>query len=84
VNRPPFDLGLWAVCTAAAFAIVGYGFGIDGPSALRLAALAAGGLGVGWGFYTNLRGAGCRVSRPRPDQAEDYGDERPLDGTTGR
>jgi hypothetical protein len=34
------------------------------------------GLFIGWGFYDRFRRAGWRVSRPRPDQAEDYGDER--------
>jgi hypothetical protein len=80
VKRPPFDLGLWAACTALAFAIVGGCMGYEawgrGWKALPLwiGVTAVGGLGVGWGFYTGFKDAGWRVSRRRPEQAEDYGD----------
>jgi hypothetical protein len=79
--RPAFDLGLWAVCTAVPFAVFGglvaldaWDFGSNGSIAGRLTGVAALSLFTGWVFYDGGRRVGWRVSRPRPDQAEDYGD----------
>jgi hypothetical protein len=82
VKRAPFDLALWAIATAIAFAVVGGCLGYEawgyGWKALPvvLAGTMVGGLLVGWGLYTGWRDAGWRISRRRPDQAEDYEDRR--------
>jgi hypothetical protein len=74
VKPAPFDVGLWAICTAVAFAIVGAMFEVwrDPWNTFLLVVLAVAGLFIGCVLYTWLGGKGWRVSRPRPDQAEDY------------
>jgi hypothetical protein len=81
VKRAPFDLGLWAVCTAIPFAVFGgavahevwhRGWDVDRAAGLVGAVVAS--LFLGYGVYDGLSRRGWRVSRPRPEQAEDYGD----------
>jgi hypothetical protein len=81
VNRPAFDLGLWAVCTAPVLVLFGGALSLDlwhhgwKPAIGRwFVGATVGSLFLGYGMYNSLRRRGWRVSRPRPDQAEDYGD----------
>jgi hypothetical protein len=62
MHRPASDLGLWAICTALAFAIVGgclgyqaWGGGWNGLP-LLIGGTAVGGLGVGWGLLHRAHG----------------------------
>jgi hypothetical protein len=79
VKRAPFDLGLWAICTALAFAFVGATLSDwrDPWNGFRLVVLTVAGLCVGCGLYGWLQSKGWRISRPRPEQAEDYEEPRP-------
>jgi hypothetical protein len=60
VTRRAFDLGLWTVCTALAFAIVGGWMAYEAWGGgwrtlpIVLAGTVLGGLGVGHSFYTGL------------------------------
>jgi hypothetical protein len=76
VKRPATDLGVFAACTAVAFAFVGATFRVwsDPWDGFRLVVLAVAGLCVGSGLYIWLHAKGWRVSRPRPEHSEDYGE----------
>ena len=81
MKRPPFDLSLWALCTAVpsavfvgaiALGVAYHGWRAEYPFLMIVAAL--GSLFLGSGTHDALRRSGYRVSRPRPEQDEDYGD----------
>ncbi|HVK12431.1 MAG TPA: hypothetical protein VM597_27005 [Gemmataceae bacterium] len=81
MKHPPFDLGLWAVCTAPWLALFGGALTLDlwhhgwQPAIGRwFVGATAGSLFLGYGVYDSLHKRGYRVSRPRPEQGEDYGD----------
>jgi hypothetical protein len=81
VKRPSFDLGLWSICTAVPFAVSGaiiaYGVWEEGwydRAANDLVFSGSFSLVLGCVIYNGCQGAGLRISRPRPEQAEDYGD----------
>jgi hypothetical protein len=76
-----FDLGLFIVCTLPVFAFFGLALGLEiaqrgwrDDLGVWVAGSAVGSVGIGWGIYDRFRRAGYRWSRPRPDEAEDYGD----------
>jgi hypothetical protein len=77
--RPAFDLGLWAACTAVSTVVCFIPAAID--LHLRRASFGKcipdvlGGLLAGLVLYFVLAWRGWRVSRRRPEQAEDYGDD---------
>jgi hypothetical protein len=79
--RPAFDLGLWAVCTAVPFFVAGGAFafavwvrGWYPGATLHLIGAGLGSLALGWGVFVALHERGVRLTGPRPDQAEDYGE----------
>lgn len=76
-GMPRFDLGLWLVCTAAMSIPFAVPATIDlahGRATLGAVAVTyAGSLFLGFVLYHGARHSGYRWSRPRPEQAEDYG-----------
>ena len=82
MNRPAFDLGLRAFCTTPVALFFGGALALEDrhrgwtdDTAGLLASGAVGSLLVGYGLYDGFSRAGWRVSRPRPEQSEDYGEE---------